>query len=108
LEEGTYNFTSIEIPEETLVKENDYHYAIMDLTEAQTCNGEYEELEVHRLQDNENASVRRVDSFDDEGEGSGHKRGSTVISSKRKKGNKEAKEECQDRRHDEEISGDEN
>jgi hypothetical protein len=41
---------------------------------------------VHRLQDNENASVRRVDSFDDEGEGSGHKRGSTVISSKKEKG----------------------
>jgi hypothetical protein len=61
LAEGTYNFTSIEIPEETLAKENDYHYDIEDLTEARTCDGEYEESQVHRLQDNDDESVRRVD-----------------------------------------------
>jgi hypothetical protein len=62
LAKGTYNFTSIEIPEEILVKENDYHYDIVDLTEARTCGGEYEESEEHRLQDNYDPSVRRVDS----------------------------------------------
>jgi hypothetical protein len=36
------------------------------------------------------------------------KEGLLLSQVKKKKGNKEAKEECQDRRHDEEISGDEN
>jgi hypothetical protein len=86
LAEGTYNFTSIGIPEETYAKENDYHYDIEDLMEARTCDGEYEESQVHRLQDNDDESVRRVDCFDGEGEGSGHKRGPAAVPRKKKKG----------------------